>query len=834
MRSTASWRRALRSAVVLALLSSVAPPLAAQELFGTMRRDIGGDGSTTRPASGVVIIVERATDSRPVARAITGEAGTWRLRVTTDSLRVRALRIGQEPVDVAELRLADGEVRDLSTVLLERPVQLATLQTRSNNRCPVDPRNARRVARLFADARTALVASQLASVDGRPRSRFRVMTSEWNAREDRLLGVRTVEAMADSTNPFRSVPADSLALIGFVTIEPDRSTVWRAPDAAVLTDDAFLAEYCLTLVEDDSSGQDRIGVGFRPARNRRDIVQIEGVLWLDRATSRLRRLDFGYVGLNYLMRDAAPRGHLRFTQLPEGLWLVHEWALRMPVIARRVSLVRDEVMSGASLRGITELHAEVLEVAVGAQRRYTVGAADWLNDSGAVMTAAIDEPRVASCPADRGTVLGTLRGADATPLHDGRVQVRSLDRPDRTVAASASTDAAGRFVLCDLDRDALLLARFDADGHRTDSVTLRVTESRGIAVVDWLLRDREVAALEDIAMPPTNSGIVDPVAALLQPRERAPDPASVGAPLPGLQLQVRDTSGRALGDAVVQFADGTPRRTDSLGVVMLPVDASLSLAVRIMRVGFSPLADTVRRRAAGEPFVAVLQPAPSARLARTDAGDGARLRVVDRDGVPIPFAMVSVAGRAPRAANAEGEVPLPDDRRPDWVVRVQRIGYAPHDGRLGEVAAGGSVMISMAPLGPTLSEVRTIAPRETMLSRTGFYDRLERVRRGAFVATFLSPEELEQRAAVRISSVLVGQPYVTVDRGRLYGRGGCRMQLVLDGKLIEGNTPDDLISSSEVMAIEVYPSTANAPVELIPVTYNGSCGIVAFWTGPRR
>ncbi|HMS03760.1 MAG TPA: hypothetical protein PKE51_12325, partial [Gemmatimonadaceae bacterium] len=623
----------------------------------------------------------------------------------------------------------------------------ATLQTRSNNRCPVDPRNARRVARLFADARTALVASQLASVDGRPRSRFRVTTTEWNAREDRLLGVRTVEAVADSTNPFRSVPADSLALIGFVTIEPDRSTVWRAPDAAVLTDDAFLAEYCLTLVEDDSSGQDRIGVGFRPARNRSDIVQIEGVLWLDRATSRLRRLDFGYVGLSYFMRDAAPRGHLRFTQLPEGPWLVHEWALRMPVIARRVALVRDEVLTGASLRGITELHAEVLDVAVGARRRYTVGAADWVNDSGAVMSAAIDEPSLTSCPAERGTVIGTVRGADATPLRDVSVRVRLLDRPDRAEAASATTDSAGRFVLCDVNRDALLLARFDADGHRTDSVTLRVTESRGIAVVDWLLRGRDAVALEDIAASPSNVGIVDPVAALLQPRERAPEPVSVTAPSPGRQLQVRDTSGRALGDAVVQFPDGTPRRTDSLGVVMLPLDGSLSLAVRITRVGFLPFADTVRRRAAGEPFVAVLQPARSASIARTDTGDGARLRVVDRDGVPIPFAMVSVAGRALRAANAEGEVPLPDDRRPDWAVRVQRIGYAPHDGRLGEVAAGGSVVITMAPLGARLSEVRTIAPRETMLSRTGFYDRLERVRRGAFVAAFLSPEELEQRAA---------------------------------------------------------------------------------------
>jgi hypothetical protein len=61
------------------------------------------------------------------------------------------------------------------------------------------------------------------------------------------------------------------------------------------------------------------------------------------------------------------------------------------------------------------------------------------------------------------------------------------------------------------------------------------------------------------------------------------------------------------------------------------------------------------------------------------------------------------------------------------------------------------------------------------------------------------------------------------------------MNILLDGKLMMGdNTPDDYLGSHEVMAIEIYPSTANAPFELIPVTAQGSCGIVAFWTGPRR
>ena len=44
----------------------------------------------------------------------------------------------------------------------------------------------------------------------------------------------------------------------------------------------------------------------------------------------------------------------------------------------------------------------------------------------------------------------------------------------------------------------------------------------------------------------------------------------------------------------------------------------------------------------------------------------------------------------------------------------------------------------------------------------------------------------------------------------------------------------ELVEGSAVMAIEIYPSLANAPDELIPLTGGGGCGIIALWTGPRH
>jgi hypothetical protein len=60
------------------------------------------------------------------------------------------------------------------------------------------------------------------------------------------------------------------------------------------------------------------------------------------------------------------------------------------------------------------------------------------------------------------------------------------------------------------------------------------------------------------------------------------------------------------------------------------------------------------------------------------------------------------------------------------------------------------------------------------------------------------------------------------------------MTLLLDGRRVDDTNPDDIVSGREVMAIEIYPSTANAPVGMISGTGRGSCGIVAIWTGPRR
>ena len=179
----------------------------------------------------------------------------------------------------------------------------------------------------------------------------------------------------------------------------------------------------------------------------------------------------------------------------------------------------------------------------------------------------------------------------------------------------------------------------------------------------------------------------------------------------------------------------------------------------------------------------------------------------------------------------------------------------------------GEYVVRLEPAVRTLGEVRVVADRHTPLARTGFYDRMQRVQRGAIVGTFITPEELERRSSTLTSHVLTGLPSVRIQRasdGRpiVLGRGGCPMTVLLDGQRLNGllqeaaagrgtsiapnsqmrpmgresewPSIDQVTVATEIMAIEVYNSTANAPSELIPLTGGGSCGIIALWTGPRR
>lgn len=285
------------------------------------------------------------------------------------------------------------------------------------------------------------------------------------------------------------------------------------------------------------------------------------------------------------------------------------------------------------------------------------------------------------------------------------------------------------------------------------------------------------------------------------------------------------------------------------------------------------------RRVCVAATLALVAAAPSAAVHAQDSvatkptrrGPVREVQVLDIGGQPIPYAVVSMGTAPPRVANESGVAELPNPVNADSAdLVVRRIGYSPFGDWADLDADGVRFEVRLRPLPRALNPVTVSARRDTPLARRGFYDRLERVSRGATVGRFITPEELELRATSQLSGVLAGEPYIRIQRSNgkpiLTGRQhGCGMQVVVDGMRMTGTVEevyteagqeeirrmgggpmatarflqsrlsvDEIISTLSVAAVEIYPSAAGAPPEIQRTAGASACGIIVIWSGDRQ
>ncbi|HEU4457173.1 MAG TPA: hypothetical protein VFR81_29155 [Longimicrobium sp.] len=218
--------------------------------------------------------------------------------------------------------------------------------------------------------------------------------------------------------PFVSRSPDSLSTLGYVRAEGD-SLVFEAPDADVLLSDRFLADHCFR-VEEDAAEPGLVGLAFEPVDGRRRFTEVAGVLWIDRRTAELRRLDYRYVHVPPHMADAGAGGRLEFRRLPAGSWMVERWWIRMPIFERVSSY--DEITGGVeSIRGRS--YARLVAIREG---------------GGEVVGSSVRE---AAAPARTGRVAGVVWDSlEARPLVGARAFLSGT-------SWSALADSAGRFAI---------------------------------------------------------------------------------------------------------------------------------------------------------------------------------------------------------------------------------------------------------------------------------------------------------------------------------------------------------------------------------------------------
>ena len=314
-------------AVLAALVAVI--PLHAQAVRGVLV-----ERGTNRPVRGAFVALLDAQENE-VTRALTDDAGRFLMRAPlAGTYRVQSKRIGfrlfvSEPIALAAAQTVAYRA-EVETV----PAMLPPVVVEGRPQCGSRGEAGSVMARLWEEAREALLAVKWTSGEGQHRYELLMFERDFGAVGDQITKERTWTKSGYSDSPFRSAPADVLADRGYV-VEEGRDRVYFAPDANVLLSDVFLDTHCFTARAGIGEDAGLVGLAFEPAPGRH-LPDVEGVLWFDRTSAELRRLVFAYAKLPGDLPRGPLGGRLEFMRLANGGWIVLRWWIRMPMMGRVV------------------------------------------------------------------------------------------------------------------------------------------------------------------------------------------------------------------------------------------------------------------------------------------------------------------------------------------------------------------------------------------------------------------------------------------------------------------------------------------------------------------
>ncbi|MBV6520167.1 MAG: hypothetical protein MNPFHGCM_00272 [Gemmatimonadaceae bacterium] len=321
-----------RIARILTLLCLVRAPITqAQLVRGTVT-----EGNTGAPLSGVLVAL--VDDSaRTVASALTSDRGLYGVRApSAGRYRIEAKRIGVRRYTSAMFDLATGESRELNVQLDALLYTLPEVVVTALPLCKRDDRDGARVAALWDEARTALAATQISLRDRLFSARLVRYVRQIDPATLKVIDETRSDVQGVVDRPFFSLPAESLSAHGFWRKDQDGSTLYFAPDAAVLLSDRFQADHCFGYARPSRDRKGMVGLQFEPAK-RRDVGDVRGTLWLDARTFELRFVEYQYTNLDDFADNLRLGGEVHFARLRSGAWIVRRWFIRMPQVGRSVS-----------------------------------------------------------------------------------------------------------------------------------------------------------------------------------------------------------------------------------------------------------------------------------------------------------------------------------------------------------------------------------------------------------------------------------------------------------------------------------------------------------------
>jgi hypothetical protein len=326
-RSTASRQKILMCAMAAALvLPSVA---SGQTVRGTVA------GADAQPVSGVVVLLVDSM-SQVAARALSDARGAFVVATTrAGTYRLRTLRIGFRSTisDPVELRTG-GEITK-QIVLSPVPVGLDTMRVVDASVCRAFTDSGAATFRVWEQVRTALTATQLTSASRTIAATTVVYDRTLDKNSGRVLQQRSTTSTDYVTRAWRTAPPDSLHRAGYVVERRDNSVEYYGPGLDMLLSSAFVDDHCFRLTTDRKQPS-LLGIAFEPTPERKKgVAELRGTLWVDRASSELRRMEFRYVNVPPEVEPQAG-GQVEFIRMRDGTWAIASWNIRMPVVEQVV------------------------------------------------------------------------------------------------------------------------------------------------------------------------------------------------------------------------------------------------------------------------------------------------------------------------------------------------------------------------------------------------------------------------------------------------------------------------------------------------------------------
>ncbi len=334
--------------MVLCAALFAAGPLGAQTVHGVLVDD------TARPVpSALVVLIYPGGASNE--GAMTDAQGRFTLIAALPGrYLVRAERTGYRTAELA-IDLAAGETAEVRLTTALQVFVLPTVDVVGESQCTVRPGQGMLAYTLWDEARKALRAT--AFLQDAQRVRYTVRTYRNDVVLRNGLTPRRRDAPRRVTGrPFTTLTPAELAEGGYVRGEGD-SLSFHGPDAHVLLSDEFLDTHCLYVARADRA---TVGLAFEPVQ-RRGIVDIRGVLRIDRRTGELRDVEYEYTDLPNPRGRSRGGGSVVFRRLANGAWVVTRWHIRTTNVAR-VTDWRGQENNSHAVTDIREAGGEVTDV----------------------------------------------------------------------------------------------------------------------------------------------------------------------------------------------------------------------------------------------------------------------------------------------------------------------------------------------------------------------------------------------------------------------------------------------------------------------------------------